>query len=114
MLEVLQKVDGRENDDPDDIDEVPIKADRLDVAGVLLAELDGARAAAEPNDGRQGGGTHDQRNRGVVEEFADRRAVDDLDATGDDPDEGNTHQYRHGREVDEVLEEPVAVRRLEG
>jgi len=33
--EVLEEIDGGEDDDPDDVDEVPVEADRLDIDGVF-------------------------------------------------------------------------------
>ncbi len=46
-LEVFEEIDGGENHDPDDVDEVPVKAHRLDIDGVGFAEIDGAFVAAQ-------------------------------------------------------------------
>src|SRR4051794_8429269 len=45
---VFEEVDGGEDDDPDDVDEVPVKAHRFDVDRVLLVEVDRAGRPGEP------------------------------------------------------------------
>src|SRR5580700_5798086 len=37
-LDVLEEVDGREDDDPDDVDEVPVEAHHLDIDRLLLGQ----------------------------------------------------------------------------
>gem|GEM_PF-7035877 len=36
---IFEQVNGGENDDPDDIDEVPVKPHRLDIDGIMIVEI---------------------------------------------------------------------------
>src|SRR5580700_10314655 len=55
-LDVLEQVDGREDHDPDDVDEVPVEAHHLDVDRLLLRQPARERVeehAGEPDDADQ-------------------------------------------------------------
>ena len=49
LFQILEQVDGREDYDPHDIDEMPVETHALDVDGVVLVEIDRTGVAGEAN-----------------------------------------------------------------
>src|SRR5690606_28088634 len=100
--EVFEQVNDGEDDDPDDVHEVPVKAHGFDVDGVGLAEVFLGRGAGHQAAADQGDGGGDQRNQTVAEVGAEGLAGEAVledgvggveDGPGGEDDGGDDHQH---------------------